>query len=211
MNKTTKLIITILFGWFGIHKFIEKDYKMGIIYMFTVGLFGIGWFIDIFKVLFSSDSSSSINKSYMSREDINKINNGELPNIAVYGLNLQNGEYCCYADYAQTFKDKIITTGYTKKGAGVSIRVMKGLSYHTGGGGTQAIRETQRTTYNGLLYITNQRVIYTSQNNSFDKPFNKITSIMEAKDGLLIQIGSETYSIITKSHSLFMKVFNMVK
>ena len=88
---------------------------------------------------------------------------------------------------------------------------MKGLSYHTGGGGSQAIRETQRTTYNGLLYITNQRVIYTSQNNSFDKPFNKITSIMEAKDGLLIQIGSETYSIITKSHSLFMKVFNMVK
>ena len=42
-----KLIITILFGWLGIHKFMDKQYGLGILYFFTLGLFGIGWIYDI--------------------------------------------------------------------------------------------------------------------------------------------------------------------
>lgn len=42
-----KLIIIIFAGYLGIHKFIEKNTKMGWIYLFTCGLFGIGWFVDI--------------------------------------------------------------------------------------------------------------------------------------------------------------------
>lgn len=34
------------------HKFYEGKIGMGIIYLFTVGLFGIGWFIDIISLLF---------------------------------------------------------------------------------------------------------------------------------------------------------------
>lgn len=33
-------------GWFGLHKFMEKKIGMGFIYMFTVGLCGIGWIVD---------------------------------------------------------------------------------------------------------------------------------------------------------------------
>ena len=47
-----KLLIVILFGWFGIHKFMEKNSTMGWIYLFTCGLFGIGWIVDIAKALF---------------------------------------------------------------------------------------------------------------------------------------------------------------
>lgn len=42
-----KLIIIILVGYLGVHKFIEKKTTMGLVYLFTVGLFGIGWIIDI--------------------------------------------------------------------------------------------------------------------------------------------------------------------
>lgn len=34
------------------HKFYEGKIGMGIIYLFTVGLFGIGWFIDTISLLF---------------------------------------------------------------------------------------------------------------------------------------------------------------
>lgn len=34
------------------HKFYEGKIGMGIIYLFTCGLFGIGWFIDIISLLF---------------------------------------------------------------------------------------------------------------------------------------------------------------
>lgn len=208
-EKKKDLLIVIFGGVFGLHKFIKGDIKMGIIYLFTAGLFGIGWIIDIIKVL--TGSSSSGGSSLMGSAGLNVIRDGKLPNIQGTNLNLSSGETCCYMDRAYTFKDKTITTGYTGRSNGVSIRIMKGLSYRTGAGNSQAIRETQRTTYNGILYITTKRVIFTSQDESFDKTFDKITSIQEAKDGLIIQIGSHTYSIITKTHSEFMQVFNLIK
>lgn len=208
-EKTKELLIVVFGGIFGVHKFIEGNIKIGILYLFTGGLFGIGWIVDIIKVLVGNSVTS--NNSLMGIEGINTINEGKLPNIQGTNLNLTSDEICCYMDKAYTFKDKTVTTGYTGKNSGISIRIAKGLSYRTGGSGSKAIRETQRTTYNGVLYITTKRIIFTSQKDSFDKTFDKITSIQEAKDGIIIQIGSHTYSIITKTHSEFMKVFNLVK
>lgn len=41
--------LTLWLGWLGIHRFIKKDYKMGLVYLFTFGIFGIGWIIDVIK------------------------------------------------------------------------------------------------------------------------------------------------------------------
>lgn len=42
-------IVTLLFGWLGVHKFMQKKYGLGILYLCTLGLFGIGWLIDTIK------------------------------------------------------------------------------------------------------------------------------------------------------------------
>lgn len=39
-------ICCLLGGWFGLHKFIEHKKGLGILYIFTFGLCGIGWGID---------------------------------------------------------------------------------------------------------------------------------------------------------------------
>lgn len=46
-NKTVALILCIFLGYFGIHNFYVKKSKLGILYLFTIGLFGIGWIVDI--------------------------------------------------------------------------------------------------------------------------------------------------------------------
>lgn len=166
MNKKTRLLIVIFLGVFGVHKFIDKDYKMGLIYLFTGGLCGIGWIIDIIKEFIEKNTNS---KSLMSTETLNMIKNGQLPTIICTNINLANDEVCHYADIGYTFKDKTITTGYTGKSSGISIRLAKGLTYRTGGSGGKTIREKQRTTYTGTLYITNKRVIYSSTNECFIK------------------------------------------
>lgn len=51
MNPIVYLIVVILFGYLGIHKFIDKNTKMGVLYLFTMGLFGIGWTVDIIKAV----------------------------------------------------------------------------------------------------------------------------------------------------------------
>lgn len=51
-NKITALLLCILLGWLGAHKFYEGRVVMGIIYLCTVGLFGIGIIIDFIALLF---------------------------------------------------------------------------------------------------------------------------------------------------------------
>lgn len=209
-EKIKKLAIVVFGGPFGLHKFLNGEIGMGILYLCTGGIFFIGWIKDVIATI-KDILSTNGNNSLMGRTGIQTIHDGKLPNIQGTNLNLLDDETCCYMDKAYTFKDKTITTGYTGKHNGVSIRIAKGLSYHTGASGSQAIRETQRITYDGILYLTTKRIIYTSQKESFDKTFDKITSIQEATDGLIIQIGSNTYSIVTNTHSEFMKVFNLIK
>lgn len=43
------LAVTALGGFLGIHKFIQGETGMGFLYMFTFGLFGIGWICDIVR------------------------------------------------------------------------------------------------------------------------------------------------------------------
>lgn len=46
-NKWVALLLCILIGYLGAHKFYEGKAGMGILYLFTCGLFCIGWIIDI--------------------------------------------------------------------------------------------------------------------------------------------------------------------
>jgi TM2 domain-containing membrane protein YozV len=72
-KNNTELIITILFGWFGFHKFIDGELKLGTIYFFTFGLFGIGWFYDIYSCFYyNSESFNKIKESI--KENTDKCN-----------------------------------------------------------------------------------------------------------------------------------------
>lgn len=50
VDKTTALLLCIFFGYFGAHKFYEGRGVLGVLYLFTFGLFGFGWLIDIFII-----------------------------------------------------------------------------------------------------------------------------------------------------------------
>ncbi len=43
-------LLWFLFGFIGIHKFYVRKTGMGVLYIFTCGLFVIGWLIDIFII-----------------------------------------------------------------------------------------------------------------------------------------------------------------
>lgn len=50
-NKWISFLLCLMFGWFGFHKFYEGRVGMGILYLFTMGLFGIGVLIDLIAIL----------------------------------------------------------------------------------------------------------------------------------------------------------------
>ena len=51
-NKWTALLLCFFLGFLGAHKFYEEKVGMGIVYLLTVGLFGIGVLIDFIALLF---------------------------------------------------------------------------------------------------------------------------------------------------------------
>lgn len=50
-NKWVAFFLCLFMGFFGAHKFYEGKAGMGIIYLFTGGLFCIGWIIDLIALL----------------------------------------------------------------------------------------------------------------------------------------------------------------
>ena len=53
-SKMVALLLCIFLGWFGAHRFYVGKNRTGILYLFTFGLFGIGWIIDIILIVVGS-------------------------------------------------------------------------------------------------------------------------------------------------------------
>lgn len=58
-NKTVALLLCIFLGYIGAHRFYQGQIGMGILYLFTGGLFGIGWFVDIVWIVLGRATDSN--------------------------------------------------------------------------------------------------------------------------------------------------------
>ena len=67
-DKIVALALCMFLGFFGIHKFYEGKTCMGILYLLTFGLFGIGWIVDIILLLIDV-ISEAIKKCKTSEND----------------------------------------------------------------------------------------------------------------------------------------------
>lgn len=54
-SKWLAFALCLFGGEIGLHKFYEGKIGMGVLYLFTFGLFGIGWIVDIIKLLGKPD------------------------------------------------------------------------------------------------------------------------------------------------------------
>jgi hypothetical protein len=56
-SQSKALLFAVLFGWLGVHRYYMGFYFTGVIYTISLGLFGVGWAIDVIRILFWSTIS----------------------------------------------------------------------------------------------------------------------------------------------------------
>lgn len=198
--------IVLFLGFLGVHKFLQKNTKMGFIYLFTGGLCGIGWIYDIIVYLIAALKGERVTKYKGKRLDDDE----PLPIIEITNLMLQGDEVCHYSGEAKYQTSKKVVTGYTGKGNGFSFRIAKGVSYRTGGHSSKAIRENVVEQTSGTLTVTNKRVVFSASKGAFDTKINKISSINPYTDGIIIQIGSKSYTLICKNSIYIYQIIQRV-
>lgn len=49
-SKLTALVLAVLFGMFGVHRFYAGKIGTGTLWFFTFGLFGFGWIYDVIRI-----------------------------------------------------------------------------------------------------------------------------------------------------------------
>ena len=103
------LLLTVLFGYLGYYRFTKKQYAMGILYLFTFGLFGFGWIYDIYLAYRDTQSPENNSKVIESAEGKEKIRYPEEHAIAMksgakYYLEGNRGRI------ATVYEDRVVLT-----------------------------------------------------------------------------------------------------
>lgn len=184
--------ICLFLGFLGIHKFIEKKTGIGVLYIFTVGLFGIGWIYDTITYAknkqFGFQAPQTIRKRLGEDEPLPSVDSN---------LILSENEMCHYYGRVEHRVVKNRVVGHKADTAGVSLRVAKGVTIRKGGVKGSAIRGDVVEKTAGKLAITNKRIVFGSAKTNFEKKLSAITSITPYTDGIEIQFGSNGFQFYT--------------
>lgn len=54
------VLFAVLLGWCGGYRFYKKQYGLGILYLFTFGLFCVGWIVDIVASLSNKPAAAPV-------------------------------------------------------------------------------------------------------------------------------------------------------
>lgn len=189
----TDFVICLLFGWLGVHKFREKKVGMGILYLFTFGLFCIGWVIDVVQYLMAAIKGERM----IDKKKNQLFPNGELP-IVQSNLMLASGETCHYCGTATYVKTKNVVVGYSGGSRGASIRIAKGMSYRIGAQKAAPIRGDVQERTEGILSITNKRIVFSANKGAFDKKITSLSAVTPYYNGIAFQFGDKQFPLETK-------------
>jgi hypothetical protein len=116
---------------------------------------------------------------------IHDIQNGQLPPIMPSGIVLKKTENAYWQVSADLFEERVVNKRYEGGSRGVSMRVMKGVSFRVGSHSGQLVSEKAHIPVStGRFVITDKRLIFSGDNKSFSVDYGKIIDIQPAIDGV---------------------------
>ena len=140
------------------------------------------------------------------REQTEHLSADEPLPIVSSNVILSNGEMCHYCGGATCIKTTNVIVGYSSERHNTKISKSKRKSMSLVNQRTTPIGRNVQKRTNGVLSITNTRIVFSGNNCAFDKKITALSSITPYKDGIAFQFGSQQYPLQTRdSEYIYMK------
>ena len=132
---------------------------------------------------------------------------GRLPILNTDKLFLKKGEKIHYIDKAVNMEEKKVKeyrhSGFSAPG------LFKGNRFNRGRGKT--VEHTELVQQRGILYITNQRIVFQATEWGFDKTYRYLTAITPYSNACEMQFGNKSYCMIVADGSVVNPVLQLNK
>jgi len=163
-------------------------------------------FLDIFK------PKVPMVQSILPQVAVDEILHGRLPILNTDKIFLKGGERCHYIDKA-IYEKRSVQKRYVRRNHGTSYPgiFFKNVRHHYGGGTTDVVDNVQYSTYRGILYITNRRIIFVGEQGGFDKKLDELIAITPYSNCVELQTSKETYKIFVPNGTVVHAVLQMVR
>ena len=140
------------------------------------------------------------------------IENGEIP-VVPADINLQKNEKCYFAIHAKWYEYRRVTERVRYGGPTYRLKLAKGLHWRVGDLGVQAVsNDTLTLIDNGILYLTNKRIILIGSKNTKTIRHTKILNLKPYKNGVEIfkDAGKSPFLEFEKGADVFSMILNRV-
>jgi hypothetical protein len=120
---------------------------------------------------------------------------GTLPRVENSPVILNAGEqavYACRADRIETKNHRIGTTG---GGAGVSVKVAKGIRFRTGGTGSKSVYGDVEMIHSGEFVVTTHRIVFVANSRAFEEQISAISAVSVDEGCLAIMATGTSYAL----------------
>ena len=120
---------------------------------------------------------------------------------------LKKGEKIHFIDKAINLEIKTVKQYQHVGHSGPGL--FKGNRYNVGV--ARPIERTELVQHRGILYVTNQRIVFQASEWGFDKTYRYLTAITPYIDACEMQFGNKTYNMIVADGNLLYQALQLVK
>lgn len=146
----------------------------------------------------SEDVFDEAEKKISKYRNLYEIENGNLIRFEVDKDLLNEGEYCHWFADVVLMEERAVN--HIPVDSSIGAKIIKGLTYRVGTNKGRLIADTDLLPVTkGVLYVTNKRMIFSSDEKSFDIPYDELVDIGLYSDGMKFSVSDNEKPYLFKT------------
>ena len=148
-------------------------------------------------------------QSLIPKRIFNEIMTGQLPTFRPSGIMLVQNESCHFMDKAALVVKQTERIHQSRR-SGSSYKLTKNYTMYSSNSRSKPIEQEWYEFKEGVIFVTNQRIIFVAPENGFEKKIKNLTAVISYSDAVDLQFGNQTITVMLPQPQLMVQVLHMI-